>query len=87
MSKVEGKMSELECLKTSFTAFTVYILYYLLIFKNVFSLDPRPGFRKPQGFFLVFSFTPIRSFPSLKSRVPRPAGGSPLCKIPGKNQE
>ena len=47
MSKVEGS-------KTSFAAFTAYILYYLLIFKNIFSLDPRPGFRKPQGFFLGF---------------------------------
>ena len=46
-----AEMSELEGSKTSFTAFTVYILYYLLIFKNIFSLDPRPGFRKPQGFF------------------------------------
>ena len=36
MSKVEGKMSELEGSKTSFTAFTFYILYYLLIFKNIF---------------------------------------------------
>ena len=49
MSKVEGS-------KTSFTAFTVYILYYLLIFKNIFSLDPSPGFRKPQGFFGGFEF-------------------------------
>ena len=75
MSKVEGKMSELEGSKTSFTAFTVYILYYLLIVKNIFSLDPRPGFRKPQGFLGVLSFTPIRSSPSLKSRVPPPLWG------------
>ena len=85
MSKVEGKMSELEGSKTSFRAFTVYILYYLFL-KYFF---PRPSSRVQEapGIFLVFSFTPIRSFPSLKSRVPRPAGGSPLCKIPGKNQE
>ena len=83
MSKVEGKMSELEGSKTSFTAFTVYILYYLLIFKNIFSPDPRPGFRKPQGFFWLSVLLPCHSI----IPVPRPAGGSPLCKIPGKNQE
>ena len=32
MSKVEGKMSELEGSKTSFTAFSVYVLYYLLTY-------------------------------------------------------
>ena len=67
-------MSELEGSKTSFT---VHIFYRFLIFKNIFSLDPRPGFRKPQGFLGILSFTPTRSSPSLKSRVPRPAGGSP----------
>lgn len=52
MSKVEGKMSELEGSKTSFRAFTVYILYYLLIFKML----PEPstlvqGSGSPRDFF------------------------------------
>ena len=79
--------SKLEGSKTSFTAFTVYILYYLLIFKYIFSLDPRPGFRKPQGFFGLWFLLPFDHFRHLNPEYPRPAGGSPLCKILGKNQE
>ena len=70
MSKVEGKMSELEDSKTSFTAFTIFFLYYLLIFKNIFFPRPSSRVQKAPGIFLVFSFTPIRSSPPLKSRVP-----------------
>ena len=46
-------MSKLEGSKTSFTAFTVYILYYLLIFKNIFSLVQ--GSESPRV-FLGFDF-------------------------------
>ena len=63
-------MSKLEGSKTSFTAFTVYVLYYFLIFKNIFSLDLVQGSESPRDFFWVLIFTPIRSSPSLKSRVP-----------------
>lgn len=74
MSKVEGKMSELEGSKTSFTAFTFYILYYLLIFKNIFSLDPRPGFRKPQGFFWFSVLLPFDHSRHLNPEYPAPLG-------------
>ena len=81
MSKVEGKTSELEGSKTSFTAFTVYILYYLLICKNIFPSSLVQGSGSPRD-FLGFQFYSHSIIP-----VPRLAGGSPLCKIPGKNQE
>ena len=80
-------MSKLEGSKTSFTGFTVYNLYYLLIFKNTFSLDPRPEFKKPQGLFWFRFLLPFDHPRHLNPEYPRPAGGSPLCKIPGKNQE
>ena len=74
MSKVEGKMSEREGSKTSFTAFTFYILYYLLIFKNIFSFDPRPGFRKPQGFFWFSVLLPFDHSRHLNPEYPAPLG-------------
>ena len=50
MSKVEGKMSELEGSKTSFTAFTFYILYYLFL-KIFFPLTLVQGSESPRDFF------------------------------------
>ena len=87
MSKVEGKTSELEGSKTSFTAFTVYILYYLLIFKNIFSLDPRPGFRKPQGFFWFSVLLPFDHSRHLNPEYPAPLGVRGLLRRSRRNRQ
>lgn len=51
MSKVEGKMSELEGSKTSFTAFTVYICITYLFLKIFFPLTLVQGSESPRDFF------------------------------------
>ena len=56
LSRVEGNVSKLEGSKASSTAFTVYISYYLLIFKNIFSLSLRSRVQEAPGIFLGFDF-------------------------------